>query len=271
MDLSIIIVNYNTKDFLLPCIKGIVGNTQNLEYEIIVVDNASTDSSAEYVKQKLIPRFHNVQLIESGSNIGFSAGNNLGIKSAQGRYVLIINSDILIWDNALKNMVEFMDTHPKAAVAGPRLLHPDSSLQYFCYRFPDPSVLLYRRTPLSRFKFAKNAISKYLMLTWDHKDNRKVDWVQGSCMIVRKDAIQGVGLMDERYFMFMEDTDWCRRFWRKGWEVWYIANVEIVHYHARASAAKFHRTLFNKLSWIHVFSAIKYFKKWGIGVISNPR
>jgi len=269
MDLSIIIVNYNTKDFLLPCVKGIIENTPapdkgGIEYEIIIVDNASTDGSAEYIKQKLMPRFDQVRLIEAGANIGFSAGNNLGIKSSKGKYALIINSDILIWDNALARMVSFMDSHPKAGIAGPRLLHPDFSLQYFCYQFPDPLVLLYRRTPLARLKFAKRAISKYLMQDWDHKDNRVVDWVQGSCMIVRKSAIDQVGLMDEQYFMFMEDTDFCRRFWQKGWEVWYIADVEIVHYHARSSADKFHKTIFNKLSWIHVFSAIKYFKKWGL-------
>ena len=263
MELSIIIVNYNTKDFLLPCVKGIIENTHNLDYEIIIVDNASTDNSAQYVKRNLMERFSQIRLIEAGDNIGFSAGNNLGIKSAKGKYMLIINSDILIWDNALERMVQFMDLHPKAAIAGPRLLHPDSSLQLFCYRFPNPQVLLYRRTPLARLKFAKRAISKYLMRDWDHKDNRKVDWVQGSCMIVRKFAVDQVGLMDEQYFMFMEDTDWCRRFWQKQWEVWYIADVEIVHYHARASADKFYKTLFNKLSWIHVISAFKYFKKWG--------
>jgi len=264
MDLSVIIVNYNTKDFLFPCIKGVIENTHNLDYEIIIVDNASQDGSAQYIKQNLIPRFEQVKLIESEKNIGFSAGNNLGIKQSNGRYVLILNSDILIWDNALKSLVDFMDNHPNVGIAGPRLLHPDFSLQYFCYEFPNPLVLLYRRTPLARFKFAKKAIDKYLMHDWDHKDNKKVDWVQGSCMIVRKQEIKEVGLMDERYFMFMEDTDWCKRFWQKGCEVWYIADVEIVHYHSRASADKFYKTLFNKLSWIHVASAIKYFKKWGL-------
>ena len=262
MDLSIIIVNYTTKDFLLPCVKGIIENTKNLEYEIIIVDNASEDGSAEYVKQKLMKRFDMVRLIEPGANIGFSAGNNLGIKAGKGRYALIINSDILIWDNALEQMVNFMDKRPKAGIAGPRLLHPDASLQHFCYRFPSPLVLLYRRTPLARFAFARRAIGRYLMIDWDHKDSRKVDWVQGSCIMVRASAIKEVGLMDEQYFMFMEDTDWCRRFWQKNWEVWYIAEVEIVHYHARASADKFYKTLFNRLSWIHVNSAIKYFRKW---------
>jgi len=160
-------------------------------------------------------------------------------------------------------MVDFMDNHEKAGIAGVRLLHPDGSLQYFCYRFPNIKVLIYRRTFLSRFNFAKKEIDKYLMTEWDHNDSRTVDWLQGSCVIVRKKAIEEIGLMDERYFMYMEDADWCRRFWKMGWEVWYIADIEVIHYHAKASATKFYKTLFNKMSWIHLLSAAKYFKKWG--------
>jgi len=264
MDVSIIILNYNTKDFLLPCVSGIAENTKNLDYEIIIVDNASEDGSAKYVKEKIMPSFKNVKLIETGGNFGFAKGNNIGIKSSKGKYVLIINSDILIMDNAIRKMFEFMESNKKAGIAGPRLTHPDGSLQYFCYNFPTKKVLIYRRTPLARFKFAQKEIKKYLMADWDHKENRKVDWVQGSCMIVRKSAIEEAGLMDERFFMFMEDTDWCRSFWNLGWEVWYIAEVEIVHYHARSSAGKIYKTLFNKLSWIHLSSANKYFKKWKV-------
>jgi GT2 family glycosyltransferase len=264
MELSIIILNYNTRDFLLPCIKGIVEHTHDIDYEILVVDNASTDGSVEYVNQKLTSRFERVKLITSKKNRGYAAGMNLGIKQSHGTYVIVMNSDIAIWENSFKKMIEFMDANPHVGIAGPRLLSPDNSLQYFVYKFPSPQVLLYRRTPLSRFQFARRAIHKYLMTSWDHKDNRKVDWVQGSCMIVRKDAIKQVGLMDERYFLFLEDTDWCRRFWKTKWEVWYLATVEIIHYHGRASnVGKFYMALFNKLSWIHVWSAIKYFKKWG--------
>jgi len=271
-DLSIIILNYNTKDFLLPCIAGIVEYTQNLDYEIIVVDNASTDNSADYVQKKILPRFERVQLIVTKENGGFSAGNNQGIKKAKGKYLLIMNSDIVIWENSFKRMVEFMEQHPKIGIAGPRLLSPDSTLQYFCYQFPTPQVLLYRRTPLSRFQFARRAIHAYLMTSWDHKDNRPVDWVQGSCMIVRASAVEKVGLMDERYFLFLEDTDWCRRFWDAGYEVWYLSEVEIIHYHSRASAAtRFYQTIFNKMAWIHLASAVKYFKKWGTNSIPQKR
>lgn len=266
MDLSIIILNYNSKDFLLPCLKGIVEYTQDLDYEIIIVDNASTDGSVEYVEQKLQPRFARVRLVRAESNQGYAAGNNLGIRAARGRYLLIMNPDIVIWDNALKQMVDFMEAQPRVGIAGPRLLSPDGSLQYFCYRWPTPQVLLYRRTPLSRFNFARRAISRYLMMDWDHADTRPVDWVQGSCMIVRQSASDKVGLMDERYFLYSEDTDWCRRFWRAGFEVWYLAAVEIIHYHRRASSSeRFYSALFNKMAWIHLISAGKYFRKWGVG------
>ena len=267
MDLSVIILNYNTKDFLLPCIKGMVNHTTGLDYEIIIVDNASTDGTVAYIKEKILPRFPQAKLLESQENKGFSAGNNAGISRSAGRYCLIMNPDIVIWDNSLKTMVDYMDANPKVGIAGPRLLSPDGSLQHFVYQFPSPQVLLYRRTPLARFGFAQKAIHKYLMMDWDHSDNRTVDWVQGSCMIARRNAIKQVGLMDERFFLFLEDTDWCRRFWEKGWEARYLSDVEIIHYHGRASVAShFYLSLFNKMSWIHLVSAIKYFKKWGFSM-----
>ncbi|MBI2050677.1 MAG: glycosyltransferase family 2 protein [Parcubacteria group bacterium] len=267
MDLSAIILNYNTKDFLLPCIKGMVQHTADLDYEIVIVDNASTDGSVAYIKEKILPRFPQVKLLESKENKGFSAGNNLGISRSAGRYALIMNPDIVIWDNSLKAMADYMDANPNVGIAGPRLLSPDGSLQYFVYRFPSPQVLMYRRTPLARLGFAQRAIKKYLMMDWDHTDNRQVDWVQGSCMIARREAIKQVGLMDERFFLFLEDTDWCRRFWEAGFEVRYLSDVEIIHYHGRASVSShFYLSFFNKMSWIHLGSALKYFRKWGFNL-----
>lgn len=273
MDLSVIILNYNSKDFLLPCLKGITEYTQDLDYEIIIVDNASNDGSVDYIEQKLLPRFARLRLVRAASNRGYAAGNNLGIRAASGRYLLIMNPDIIIWDNALRRLVDFMEAHPQVGLAGPRLLSPDGSLQYFCYRWPTPAVLLYRRTPLGRFSFARRAINHYLMMEWNHNDNRPVDWLQGSCLLVRQSAMAKVGLMDERYFLYSEDTDWCRRFWQAGAEVWYLAEVEIIHYHRRASSSeRWYSALFNRLAWVHLASAWKYFRKWGIQnvKVQNP-
>lgn len=265
MDLSVIILNYNSKDYLLPCIKGIVEHTADLEYEIIVVDNASTDSSVDYIERKILPRFNQVKLVKAKTNGGYAAGNNLGIKAASGRYLVIMNPDIVIWDNSLKQMILFMDASQAVGIAGPRLLSPDGSLQYACYRWPTPQVLLYRRSALGRFGFAERAIDKFLLKDWDHRDSRPVDWLQGSCVIVRREALNQVGLMDERYFLYAEDMDWCRRFWCSGWEVWYLAPIELIHYHQRASAKdSVWQSLFNKMSWVHLISSIKYFRKWGL-------
>lgn len=266
MILSLIILNYNTRDFLLPCIKDIVEHTRDLDYEIIIVDNSSTDGSVRYIEQKLIPRFPQVKLIIAAANRGYAAGNNLGIRAASGQYVVIMNPDIVIWDNSLKKMVDFMALNPAVGMAGPRLSSPDGALQYFCYRFPTPAVLFYRRLPLYRWRFARRAVRRYIMADWDHRQSRPVDWLQGSCLIVRREALDKVGLMDERFFLYFEDTDWCRRFWRAGFEVWYLASVNLIHYHSRASASeKFYQTLFNKMSWLHLASSWKYFRKWGMG------
>jgi len=263
MDLSIIILNYNSKDYLLPCIKGITEHTADLDYEIIVVDNASTDSSVDYIERKLLPRFNEVKLVKAKTNGGYAAGNNLGIKAASGRYLAMMNPDIIIWGNSLKQMVDFMDANLRVGIAGPRLLSPDGSLQYACYSWPTPQVLLYRRTALGRFRFAERAIDKFLLKDWDHLDSRPVDWLQGSCVIARREALEQVGLMDERYFMYVEDMDWCRRFWQGGWEVWYLAQIELIHYHQRESAlGSGIRGVFKKTGRIHLTSWLKYFIKY---------
>ena len=266
MELSIIILNYNSKDYLLPALLGIAENTRDLSYEVLIVDNHSTDSSVDYIERKIIPRFENVRLVATPANRGYAAGNNLGIKEASGKYIAVMNPDIVIWDNALHKITQFMERHPQVGLAGPKLVLPDGGLQYFCYRFPSPAVLVYRRTPLARFKFAARAIGRYLMTDWDHLDSQPVDWLQGSFLVARRRALEAVGLMDERYFLFLEDTDWCRRFWRAGWQVWYYADAEVVHYHNRASdTGKFYKSLFNKMTWIHLGSAWRYFRKWGWG------
>lgn len=265
MDLSIVILNYNSKDYLLPALLGIAENTSDLAYEVIIVDNHSTDSSADYIRSKILPRFENARLMVATSNRGYAAGNNLGIREARGKYVAIMNPDIVIWDNALQKILQFMEENPRLGLAGPKLVLPDGGLQYFCYRFPRPAVLIYRRTPLGRLKAGQRAITEYLMTDWDHDDSRPVDWLQGSFLVARRSALAEIGLMDERFFLFLEDTDWCRRFWLSGWQVWYYAGSEVVHYHNRASdTGKFYKSLFNKMTWIHLFSAWRYFRKWGV-------
>ncbi len=258
MDLSIIILNYKAKGLVKQCLKGIKLLNLALNYEIIVVDNHSGDSCVEMIKQY----FPHVKLIESDKNRGFAAGNNLGLKEAQGKYVMILNPDITILEGAIEKMHEFMETNESVGVCGPKLINPDGTVQMSCYHFPKFMVPIYRRTFLGNLPWAKKNLHHYLMKDWDHNANREVDWLLGACLLVRRLAIDQVGLMDERFFLYFEDVDWCRRFWQAGFKVYYLAEAEMVHYHQRLSAENPGlRGLFSDTTRIHIASWIKYFAK----------
>jgi len=259
MDLTLIILNYKTVGLARQCLKSIRSANPNLQYEVIIVDNASGDKVAEMVKDQ----FPEVKVIESSFNSGFAGGNNQGIEKAQGRYIHILNPDITVTPGSLEAMVRFMDEHPDVGILAPQLLNPDKSIQYSCYRFPSVMIPIYRRTPLGKTSSGKKALEEYLMKDWDHEETKEVDWCLAASIMVRKKAIEQVGLLDERYFMYFEDCDWCRRFWQAGFKVVYFPTAKMVHYHVRQSAdVPWFLGLFQKISRIHITSAIKYFVKF---------
>ena len=259
MDLSIIILNYKTKGLLKQCLKGIALFSLPQKYEIIVVDNASEDGTREMMAED----FPQVKFIRAETNRGFSAGYNLGIKEAQGKYLLLLNPDIAVLEKSIVKLIEFMETHPEVGLAGPKLLNPDRSVQMSAMRFPSFFIPLYRRTFVGLLPFARKERDAYLMNDWDHKENREVDWVLGGCMIVRREALAKVGLLDERFFLYFDDVDWCRRFWQNGYKVYYIAEAEMVHYHMRESAENPGlRGLLSYPTRAHIKSWFKYFFKW---------
>lgn len=259
VDLSIVILNYKSKNMVKECLRGIKSVGINLNYEIIVVDNASGDGIGKMLKEN----FPDVKFIVSPENVGFAAGNNLGIKAANGRYVLIMNPDIAIFQGSVEALVKYMDTHPDVGLAGPKLLNPDGTVQYSVCRFPGRFTPLYRRTPLGRTEAGKREIARYLMKDWDHGEAREVDWMLGACLIVRRESLEKVGLFDERFFLYFEDTDWCRRFWEAGWKVAYAPESSMVHFHRRESAeSSLLASLFKKTTQIHILSSIKYFLKY---------
>ena len=195
--------------------------------------------------------------------VGFAAGNNAGLRESSGRYVIILNPDIAMVENAIENLLHFFENHPNAGIVGPRLIHPDGTFQYSCFRFPNFFIPLYRRTALGKLQFGKISIEKYLMKEWDHATPKKVDWLFGAFLMIRRDALEQVGLFDDRFFLYYEDLDLCRRFWEKGREVWYNPNTELIHYHQRLSGQKFGiLSIFNRATRIHIVSSIKYFAKY---------
>ena len=213
MDLSIIIVNWNTRDLLLQCLDSIHKAESRLSFEVIVVDNGSTDDSVNAVSE----RFPTVRTIVNDQNLGFARANNQGISVGTGRYVMLLNSDTIVLPGALDKLVEFADEHPEVGVVGPKLLNTDGSLQASWAGFPTFWSELIGRNPAQRQPF-KGSQFAY-----------EVDWVMGACMLVRAKAIANAGMMDEDYFFYSEETDWCYRIKKTGWKVIYLAATELYH------------------------------------------
>lgn len=234
MELSIIIVNWNTCDLLRGCIASVYRETQGVEFEVIVIDNASDDDSVSMVKTE----FPQVIIIENSENRGFAAANNQGMAIAKGRYVLLLNSDTVVLDGAIDKVVAFADTHPKAGITGCRVLNEDKTLQPTCFMFPSILNMLLSTTYLYKL-FPKNKFfGRERMTWWDRNDIREVDVVTGCFMLVRQEAIEQVGTMDERFFMYGEETDWCYRFKQAGWKVIYTPVGEIIHLGGQSSRQK---------------------------------
>jgi len=220
--ISIIIVSFNTKDLTIGAIKSIISEGSKLEKEIIVIDNDSKDESVEYIK-KLQKTNKNLVLIENKSNTGFSKANNQGIKIAKGEYVLLLNSDTIVKKGSIGKLYEFARKHKDAGVVGAKLLNIDGSLQASCFNFPT----------------IKNAVKEYFMgekglfEKFAPKGNKfsTVDSIVGAAFLITPRALKEIGGLDERYFFYFEDIDYCRKVWRRGMKVYYYPGSEIVHYH----------------------------------------
>lgn len=225
MDLSVIIVNWNTKELLSRCLSLVYDTVTNLECEVFVVDNASQDGSAAMVRRF----FPQTRLLENEENVGFARANNQAIKESRGRYILLLNSDTFVMEGTIERMVAFMDAHPEAGVAGCRLYYPNGKLQLSCTSFPTLATEFYLLTSLDRLFPRNPVLGRYWMTYWDFNSVREVDVVLGAFIIVRSQAMEEVGLLDESFFMYSEELDWCYRFKEKGWKIYYMPYAEAIH------------------------------------------
>ena len=232
LTLSIIIVNWNTCEMLRDCLASVFATIGKLRCEILVVDNASNDGSQGMVARE----FPAVKLIENAENMGFAAANNQALKIAKGTYSLLLNSDTVVHGDVIERSVVYLDTHWDVGVMGCRVLNTDGSLQPTCSQFPTLPNLLLLTSGLSKLKWPL-FLDRYQMHLWDRRDERDVDVVTGCYMLVRVKAIEGVGLLDENFFFFGEETDWCRRFKNAGWKLRFAPVGEITH-HGGGSARK---------------------------------
>jgi len=227
VDLSIIIVSYNGRDYLRRCLRSLLEHTQGLEYEVLVVDNASRDGSADMVAAE----FPSVRLVRHASNAGLSKALNEGIGLSSGRLVVLLNPDVELQDNAFLSMAGYLGERPDVGILGPRILDEDGSLQLSCRRFPTFSVVFFNRySVLTRLLPRNRLSSRYLMTDFDHGRIAEVDWLSLACWMAPRRLFDEVGLLDEGYFLYNEDVDFCQRVHRAGRKVVYFPEASLLHH-----------------------------------------
>lgn len=266
MDLSIIIVNWNTRDLLRACVKSIQDETTGLNYEILVVDNASKDGSADMVRRE----FPSVRLIENAANAGFGRANNQAVRKSKGGYILFLNPDTEIRNRAVNRMIDFMEAHPEAWLVGPRAVHPDGTLQVSWAAFPSLTTVWTNGVPLKE-SLAMVPILRCILKSDAVYTNagytlpgaipsRPVDYVLGQCLLTRKDVLEQVGLFDESVFMYEEEADLCFRIHRAGGQVWFVNEAEILHYE-RQSIKQLPNELEEEARWF-IRARARFFRKY---------
>lgn len=230
VDVSIIIVSYNTKDFVINCIKSIMETTKKFSYEIIVVDNASLDNSVEAVKS-VFKNKSIVKIIKNKDNYGFSKANNVGLRESFGRYILFLNPDTIVYKNTLDGMIDFMDKNPKAGASTCFLRMPNGKLDDASHRgFPTPLNSFFYFLGLSKLFPKIKFFSGYNLSYLDFSKTHEIDALAGAFMLVRKEAGKEVGWWDEDYFWYGEDIDFCYNLKEKGWRIYFVPKFEILHY-----------------------------------------
>lgn len=258
---STITVNFNHKYFPKLAVEALEKSTIHDQLEIIFVDNASTDQTSLNFLVKAGAEGR-IKYIASKTNLGFAGGNNLGAAQATGEYILILNPDTQVLPDSIEKMVKYMDEHPEIGILGPRLEYSDGEVQDSCRRDMSFTDLVIKRTPLRYIPALKKRVDQYTMEDFDHKQVQEVELITGACMLLRRDFYNEIGGFDDRYFLFMEDFDLCKKVRAAGKKIVYFPPAIINHYHKRLSGGSLFKLIRRKVFWIHVNSAIKYFWKW---------
>ncbi len=265
MDLSIVILNYNTREHLRECLLSLLaeGSTSlsggPIQAEVIVVDNASSDGSAEMAATEFLW----VELIRSPRNGGFAHGNNQALRRVRGAAILLLNPDTRMPRGGVADMLDRLREHPEAGIVGPKLLRPNGSMHLACRRsFPTPAIAFYRFSGLARLRPASPRFGRYNLTFVDPDVPIEVDSVCGACLLVRRQVVQRIGLLDERFFMYGEDLDWCMRTRQAGWTVRYEPGIVVQHQHGAASRKRALRTTFHFFRAMDLFYRKHYIREY---------
>jgi GT2 family glycosyltransferase len=230
--ISVIIVSWNARDYLLQCLASLSSEACRYPMEVIVVDNASSDGSADAVASS----YPGVRLIRNTENLGFAKANNIGVAASRGRYLCFVNSDVKVLPHCVTRLVDFCEAQPKVGMAGPRVIGGDGKLQRSCRGFPNVWNMFCRALALDSLFPRNKAFSGYKLYHWPQDTLRPVDILTGCFWLVRREALDQVGLLDEEFFMYAEDMDWCKRFWAHGWQVFFVPSAEAIHYGGASSS-----------------------------------
>ncbi len=289
IELSVVIVSYNTSDLLNNCLSSIEAWLEANSHtgELIVVDNASTDGTASMIRR----RFPDVKLIENRRNAGFATANNQGMRAARGRYIVLLNPDTTVLGDAFGQLADYLDANPEVGLVGPRLLYPDGTVQSSRRRFPTRLTGYLESTLIQEYWADNRVVRRYYLEDRPNDRTQQVDWLVGACLMVRREAIESAGLLDERYFMYSEEVEWCFRMKQRGWGVVYLPSATVVHHegasssqnapqrqiHFDSSKVLLYRQLYGKASaWLlHLFLLMTYLVRIGIemtkGIIGHKR
>ncbi len=257
---SIAVQSYKNPEMLSLCLQSVREHCKNIDHELIVADCATEDDMIMMMRED----FPEAIFIPHKENVGFGAMVNACIDRVKGEYVFFINPDTVLEKETVSRLIEFMDAHTRVGLCAPKQKNFNGKYENTRFRFYQPMTIVYRRTFLKRFLFAQKHLAHFEMKDVNRSEPYPVEWVIGSAMFVRRSAMEDVGKMDQRFFMYMEDVDWCRRFWEKGYIVCYNPQVTMYHFYGKGSAKGgiLKGLLFNRLTWIHIASGIKYFKKY---------
>jgi GT2 family glycosyltransferase len=260
MNLSIVIVTWDSEEFIRNCLDSIFLSQGNFTSEVIVVDNGSSDETAKIVEQF----YPQVNLIQNKKNLGYAKANNQGMEKAKGEHILLLNPDTQVLEDALSLMSEFMEENPKIGALGPKLLNPDKSVQASCREFPTFSTLIWEFSGLSRLFPRSRVFGRWRMGYFNFDTQRETDQPMGSCLMLRRATLEDVGAFDENFVMFFNDVDLCFRIKKGGWKIYFYPEAKVIHYKGAST-----RKVRAKMIWLSHLAFYKFFKKHKTGLANR--
>ena len=260
MHLSIIIVTWNSERYIRNCLDSIIQNAGELQPEIILVDNNSSDHTVKVVEEQ----YPQVNLIQNKYNLGYAQANNQGIENSQGEYLLLLNPDTEVMENSLIQMIHFMEENVRTGALGPQLLNPDGTIQFSCREFPRYATLLWEFSGLSRLFPKSKIFGHWRMGYFDFDQIREVDQPMGSCLLLRRKTLEEVGVFDQSFPMFFNDVDLCYRIKKAGWKIYFFPDAQILHHKGTST-----RQVKRRMIWYSHLAFFKFFRKHKTGILNH--